>query len=290
VHESDLGPQTMGRYRALLIPNAAYLCDEACRNIRAYAAAGGSVFATFETSRYDEWGQMRAEPALAELFGATPSGEVVGPVANSYMRIERPHPVVGGFEGTTILPGPETRLPIRARDVDGAVLTVVPSYPAFPPEMVFPRTPRTDEPAATFRENGRARVAYFAGDVDRSFWRSGSVDLGQLIGNAVRWLRGDASPPVTIEGDGVVEAFAWETEPGFALHLLNYTNPHMTRPFVRHLYPIGPLRVRFEVPEGKSITRVQALRAGRALGFQREGRAIRFEVPTVADYEVVALT
>ena len=38
------------------------------------------------------------------------------------------------------------------------------------------------------------------------------------------------------------------------------------------------------------ILRVRALRAGRALTFQREGRAIRFDVPTVADYEVVALT
>lgn len=290
VHESDLGSQTMGRYRALLIPNAAYLGDEACRNIRAYAAAGGSVLATFETSRYDEWGERRAEPALADLFGATPFGDVVGPTANSYMRLERPHPVVSGFEGTALLPGPETRLPIRARENGAPVLTVVPYYPAFPPEMVFPRTPRTDEPAAIFRESGRSRVAYFAGDVDRSFWRSGNVDLGRLIGNAVRWVLGDAPRPVTIDGDGVVEAFAWETGPGFAVHLLNYTNPHMTRPFIRHLYPIGPLRVRFEVPSGKTVTKAEALRAGRALPFQREGRAIRFNVPTVADYEVVALT
>ena len=34
----------------------------------------------------------------------------------------------------------------------------------------------------------------------------------------------------------MVEMFAWETEPGFALHLLNYTNPNMTRPFVTDVY------------------------------------------------------
>lgn len=290
VHESDLGPQTMAKYRALLIPNAAHLGDEACRLIRAYAAAGGSVLATFETSRYDEWGDRRAEPALADLFGATPFGDVVGPSSNSYMRLERPHPVVSGFDGTALLPGPESRLPIRARDGAAPVLSVVPSYPAFPPEMVFPRTPRTDEPAAIFRENGRSRVAYFAGDVDRSFWRSGNPDLGQLIGNAVRWLLGDAPRTVAIEGAGVVESFAWETEPGFAVHLLNYTNPHMTRPFVRRLYPIGPLRVGFEVPAGQSVARAEALRAGRVLSLEREGRAVRFDVPAVADYEVIALT
>jgi hypothetical protein len=290
VHEKDLGPATMGKYRALLIPNAAHLADETCRLVRDYAAAGGSVLATFETSRYDEWGDARPEPALADLFGATPTGEVVGPAANSYMRIERPHPAVGGFEGTALLPGPESRLPIRVRDAGRTVLTVVPSYPAFPPEMVFPRTPHTDEPAVVFRENGRSRVAYFPGDVDRTFWRSGNPDLGQLLANTVRWLRGDAPRPVTIEGDGIVEAFAWETEPGHALHILNYTNPNMTRPFVRRFYPIGPLRVAFEVPAGRHVTRVEALRAGAPLPFKQEGRMVRFEVPTVADYEVVALT
>jgi hypothetical protein len=290
VHEKDLGPVTMGKYRALLIPNAAHLGDESCRLIRAYAASGGSVLATFETSRYDDWGDVRPEPALADLFGATPSGERIGPAANSYMRLERPHPAVSGFAGTALLPGPESRLPIRARDAGPPVLTVVPSYPAFPPEMVFPRTPRTDEPAAVFRESGGSRVAYFAGDVDRTFWRSGNPDLGQLLANTVRWLRGDAPPPVTIEGDGVVEAFAWETEPGHALHILNYTNPNMTRPFVRRFYPIGPLRVAFDAPAGRNVSRVEALRAGGILPFKQEGRTVRFEVPTVADYEVVALT
>jgi len=288
VHEKDLSPETLGRYRVLLIPNAAHLGDEACRRIRDHAAAGGSVLATFETSRYDEWGDRRSDLGLAELFGAHVGGDAVGPAGNSYMRIERPHPLTEGFEGTTLLPGPENRLPVRASSA--AILTVVPSYPAFPPEMVFPRTPRTDEPAVVLREQGRSRVAYFPGDVDRTFWRSGSPDLGRLLVNAVRWLRGGDPPPVTVEGEGVVEAFAWETEPGYALHLLNYNNPNMTRPFVRRFYPVGPQKARFEVAAGRTLTRVQALRAGRALPFKQEGRSVAFEVPGVVDYEVVALS
>jgi hypothetical protein len=290
VHERDLGPETLGRYRALLLPNAAHLSDEACRQVRAYAAAGGGVLGTFETARYDEWGDARTEPALADLFGVTVTGAAVGPAANSYMRVERPHAVLKGLEGTALLPGPEERLPIRAREAGPAVLTVVPSYPAFPPEMVFPRTPRTDEPAAVFGESGRTRTAYFAGDVDRTSWRSGNTDLSQLLQNAVRWVMGDAPPSVSVEGDGVVETFAWQTEPGHALHVLNYTNPNMTRGFLRRFYPIGPLVVAFDVPAGQRIARVEALRAGRTLGFRQEGRTVRFEVPSVADYEVVALT
>jgi hypothetical protein len=274
-----------------LIPNAAYLSDEHCRRIREYVSGGGSLAATFETSRYNEWEDSRPDFALADLFGASVAGETIGPVGNSYMRIERPHPTLKSFGGTALLPGPESRVPVRAKEAtaDSVPLTVVPYYPAFPPEMVFPRTPRTDEPAALFHEKGRSRIAYFAGDVDRSFWRSGNPDLGLLIQNTIRWLRGDVRPPVSLEGDGIVETFAWETEPGYALHILNYTNPNMTRGFIRRFYPIGPQKVEFAVGRGERISAVRTLRAGRRLPFAQEGDVVRFDVPSVTDYEVVAL-
>src|SRR5262249_44134487 len=142
---------------------------------------------------------------------------------------------------------------------------VVPGYPSFPPEMVFPRQAHTTESAAVFRESGGARVAYFAGDVDRTFWRSTNTDLSRLIGNTVRWLRGERQPLAIMEGDGVIEAFAWETEPGIALHLVNYTNPNMMRGWFRRFYPAGPLRVDLAAPAGRTIQRARALRAGRDL-------------------------
>ena len=290
VHEKDLTRETLGRYRALLIPNAAHLSDEACKGIHAFVAGGGSLLATFETSRYDAWGDRRDDLALGDLLGASVAGEVIGPAGNSYMRMERPHPLTEGFAGTTLLPGPEHRLPVRAREAASPLLTVVPAYPAFPPEMVYPRTPRTDEPAVLLREQGRSRVVYFPGDVERTFWRSGNPDLGRLLAQAIRWLRGPEPAPVTVDGEGVVEAFAWETEPGYALHLLNYTNPNMTRGFVRRFYAIGPQAVRFDVAPGRTITRVEALRVRRALPFRQQGTAVRFEVPGVVDYEVVALS
>jgi hypothetical protein len=292
VHEDDLRPETLQPYRALLIPNAAYLSNDQCRRIREYVAGGGSLMATFETSRYTEWGDPRPDFALADLFGASGDGDLIGPTGNSYMRIERRHDALAGFDGTDLLPGPEQRVPIRAAasGAASAPLTVVPYYPAFPPEMVFPRTPHTDQPAAIFRQVGRSRIAYFAGDVDRTFWRSGNPDLGLLLQNTVRWLHGDGRPRVSIAGDGVVELFAWETEPGFAVHVLNYTNPNMTRGFIRKFYPIGPQHAEFRVPAGRRIAGVRALRAGRAVPFTQDGDLVRFDLPAIADYEVVALT
>src|SRR5207245_11598651 len=144
-------------------------------------------------------------------------------------------------------------------------------------------------PAAGFREGGGWRVAYFPGDVDRTFWRSGNPDLSRLLQNTVRWLRGERQPPVAIEGEGLLEAFAWETEPGYTLHLLNYTTPNLTWGLVDRSYAVGPQRVRFEVAPGRTIRRVQALRSGRELAFEPDGAAVRLERASVVDYEVVEL-
>jgi len=206
------------------------------------------------------------------------------------MRIEQRHAILKDFEGTALLPGAENRVTIRASETGPLVLSVVPYYPAFPPEMVFPRTPHTDEPAAVLRQKGNSRIAYFSGDIDRTFWRSGNTDLSQLIQNSVRWVLGDARQPVSIAGEGMAEVFAWETEPGYALHVVNYNNPNMTRGFVRRFYAIGPQQVEFDVAAGKKVSGVRALRAGRALPFKQNDRTVRFEVPSVVDYEVIALT
>jgi hypothetical protein len=290
VAEDDLGEETLRRYRVLILPNAAYLSERHVQQIREFASRGGSVLATFETSLYDEWGNRRDQFALADLFGVKATGPALPAQDNSYMRIEGVHPVVDGFGGTALLPGAAERVPIRADDAGALVLGVVPGYPSFPPEMVFPRQPNTSEPAAMFRQQGRTRVAYFGGDFDRTFWRSTNTDLSRLLGNTVRWLRGDGQPLMTIDGDGVVEAFAWETDPGIALHLVNYTNPNMMRGWFRRFYPVGPLQIDFAAPAGRTIHHARALRAGRDLALRVEGSRVRFEVPQIADYEVIALT
>lgn len=290
VHQGNLTAENLKPYRALLIPDAAYLRDSECEVIEQCAASGGSVLAAFETSRYNEWGEPRADFGLADLFGVSLAGDVIGPSENSYMYIRRGHPILEGFTGTQILPGTEYRVAVSLLGPESLDLSVIPDYCPHPPEMDYPRILKTSEPAAVFRQRGTSRVVYFPGDVERTARRSGSVDLGLLLRNSIAWLLAESSAPASVEGAGMMELFAWETEPGFALHILNYTNPNMTRPFIREYYPIGPLNVEIDVPAGKKISTVRALRAGRNLTFQREGSRVRLELPLVQDCEVIALT
>jgi hypothetical protein len=94
---------------------------------------------------------------------------------------------------------------------------------------------------------------------------------------------------VTVTGNGLVELFAWETGPGFAVHVLNYTNPNLHRGWLREFYPIGAQKVRMTLPAGRRVTRVELLRAEADVPFRVTGGAVEFTIPSVADYEVAAI-
>jgi hypothetical protein len=287
VHEDKLAPEDLAKYSALLLPNTALLSDEQCRQLRAYVDAGGSLLATFETSLYTERNQRRPDFGLADVFGIRKAGDIVATVGNAYLaRIEKQHAILNGFSNTHWIPGAENRIPVAP--VDGPILTVVPGFVAYPPELSYPVQPHTDEPAVVLRQKGKSRLAWFPGDIERTMWRSGHTDLARLLQNSIRWVAG-ANPPVTIEGDGVIESFAWETQAGFAVHVLNYTNPAMHRGWLREFYPIGRQKVRMLLPPGRRVTRVQLLQAETDIPFTGGAGTIEFAIPRVLDYEVAAL-
>lgn len=287
VHEDRMELERLSKYSALILPNVAMLSDAQCEQLRAYVKAGGSLLATFETSLYDENNKIRDNFGLADIFDIKKTGEVIPTNGNAYYaRIERKHEIVEGFADTNWLPGAEYRVPIAP--VDSPVLTVVPGFPAYPPELAYPPTPNTNIPAVVVREKGASRLAYISGDIERSMWISGHTDLSQLLQNTVKWMLKNEQP-VTIQGPGLIETFAYETEPGFALHVLNYTNPNVHRGTIREFYPIGPQSVRFEIPDGRTVSRVQLLKAEMDIPFKRVKGGIEFTIPSVTEYEVAAI-
>jgi hypothetical protein len=167
-------------------------------------------------------------------------------------------------------------------------LTVVPGFPAYPPELAYPPQSQTNEPAVVLREQGRSRLAYFPGDIDRTLWVSGHTDLTLLLQNTIRWISGGETP-LSVSGDGLMECFAWETEAGYAIHVLNYTNPNAHRGWMRTNYPMGAQKVKMRLEQGRSVSRVQLLRSGHDIPFKVTGRDIEFIIPSVNDYEVAAL-
>jgi len=288
VHEDRLEPERLNKYTALLLPNIAMLSDRQSEQIREYARRGGSIMASFETGLYDENLKARPDFALADLLGISKAGDAIGTNGNAYYgRIERPHPIVEGFKDTNWLPGAQNRVPLKP--VQDAVLTVVPGFVRYPPELAYPPASRTSEPAVVLGENGPSRVAYFPGDIERTYWLTGHGDLLRLMHNTIRWITREERV-VSVEGEGLIEMFAWETVPGYAVHLLNYTNPNAHHGWMQSIYPLGPQTVSLKLPPGIRVKTVELLSAEQSVPFRMENQVLRFTIPRVGDYEVAAVS
>lgn len=293
VHEDCLQPDRIARYRALILPNVAMLSDEQCRQLRDYVRSGGSLMGSFETSLYDQNLKPRADFGLADVFGIAKAGDAVGTNGNPYYAwieetaAQPAHQVLAGFAGTHWLPGAENRVPLKP--VDDPLLTVVPGFVRYPPELAYPPVPHTTEPAIVLRHHGAGRTAWFSGDLERTYWLTGHNDLLRLIHNTLRWLTQNERM-VMIEGDGLVEMFCWETAPGYAVHLLNYTNPNAFHGWMQSVTKLGPQRISMKLPENLRAKKVELLRAEQAIPFDVRGQQLQFTVPEVADYEVAAIT
>ena len=292
VHEDRLDSRRLSKYRLLILPNIAMLSGHQCDQLRDFVKSGGSLMASFETSLYDENLNRRADFGLADLLGISKAGEAIGTNGNAYYaRIENPaaqhHPILDAFTDTNWIPGAQNRIPLKT--VLDPVLTAVPGFVRYPPELAYPPIPHTNEPAVVLREAGKGRTAYFSGDIERTYWLTGHKDLLRLMHNTIHWLT-QGERVVDIAGDGLIETFCWETEPGYAVHLLNYTNPNAHHGWLGSVYPLGPQSISMRLPSGIRVKSVSLLQAERGVPFIAHGSVLRFTVPSMKDYEVAAIT
>jgi hypothetical protein len=296
VHDGLLEPEHVSQFRTLILPNIAALSNRQCEQISAFVRDGGAIVATHETSLFDEGGQPRTEFGLAELFGASFTGKVEGPILNSYLNVKKDprtgayHPLLAGLEDAGRIINGTHRVHVEARDPSmHSPLEVVPTYPDLPMEEVFPRVTDMHDPGVFLREAGRGRVVYFPWDIDRTFWEVLTLDHSKLLRNAVLWATNEPAP-LEVEGKGILDISTWMQKNSITAHLVNLTNPMMLKGPIREIIPISRQVVRIRPPkDGRRVTRARLLVSGTDVPFSEESGMIEVEVPTVELHEVVAL-
>lgn len=294
VHDGLLDAAHTDQFKLLILPNIAALSDRQCDQLREYVKRGGSLVATHETSLYDEWGVRRSNFGLADLFGAKFKGRIEAPLQNSYLKLEQDatgkrHPLLAGLEDAPRIINGVARVDVEASvRTLAAPLTLIPSYPDLPMEMVYPRVPQTNIPEVFLRELGPSRIVYFPWDIDRTFWEVMDVDHGKLLRNAVQWALNE-EPVVTVTGPGVLDVTVWRQKESMTVHLVNLTNPMMMKGPFRELIPISEQRVRVRLPRDKKAKKVQLLVGGQSIRAEESAGYLAVTVPTILAHEVIAV-
>ena len=288
VDDGFLDEASLARFRTHVLPNAAVMSDQQCEQLRQFVAKGGRILATHQTSLFDGNGARRPDFGLADLFGCHVAGEPEGPLRNAYMTLRHAHPALAGLEGISRTIGPVHRQPIQGAKPEDVALTLVPSYPDLPMERVFTDRRETDIPMAICRSVGAGRVAYLPMDLDRTFAELGHGDHLALLKAMLTWVH-DEPQPLVIDGPGLVDVACWQQQQSITAHLVNLNNPMTMRGSYREAVPVGPYRLRLQMPTDRKALGARLLSAGQVVPFRVDGSWIEAEVPHIDFHEVLAI-
>ncbi|HWM69477.1 MAG TPA: beta-galactosidase trimerization domain-containing protein [Steroidobacteraceae bacterium] len=289
VDDHFLEAGSLARFRVLILPNIAALCDAQCSQLAEYVHLGGRIIATHETSLYDEWGVQRPDFGLSELFGCSYAGRTDKNVRNSYLSTQPGHALTRGLEDTPRIIGATGYVAVKPHAGDAiSALTLIPSYPDLPMESVYPRDTATRISMAYCRDVGRGRVVYLPMDIDRCFWQVMNPDHLLVLRNAVAWAADEASF-VSVFGPGILDIACWRQHDCITIHLVNLTNPMLLKGPFRELIQMGPYRVRLTLPPDVAVKKVHSLATGSDLATTLRDRELTVEVPSILLHEVLVI-
>jgi hypothetical protein len=242
----------------LILPDLGAMSDTQCQAVCRFVEGGGSIVASANSGRYDEWGEPREDSPLGDLLGVRYTGRRLGVEGqpssdweahsgHTYLRLPsergRRHPMLAGWEETEILAFGGTLQRVELLPGAQAVASYVPAFPIYPPEFSWMRVSETDIPALVVREHlAGGRIVYLAADIDRCYGRRGLPDHGDLLAHAVRWAARDACP-LRVEGPGTVDCHLYRQEGRLILHLVNLSGCNAWPAYLEEHLPVGPLRV-----------------------------------------------
>lgn len=295
-----------GDLKVLILPAIAAMSDAQCAAVRNFAAKGGAVIATGQTSLYNEFGDARADYGLADVFGAhLTGGGVERPsrqTLHSYLRLSpelrarvwgpevgdephvsgQRHPVLRGFEETDILPFGGTLTALKIDSGATVPLTFVPPFPVFPPETSWMREPKTDIPGLVLK----GRVAFLPADLDRLYANLNLPDYATLLANLVKWGAND-DIPLQVEAHGVFDCNLY-VQPGRVIaHVANLTATGRMPVTDEDLVPAGPLKFGVRLPAGVRGRSAKMLVAEKTLTPVVANGWARVAIPSVLDHEVL---
>ena len=293
VNDRLLDDENLKPFKLLILPNIATLSDRQCGQLRQYVESGGSLLATFETSLYDENGNQRSDFGLADLFGISFQQKVEGPMQNSYLRLKSNistnnfHPVLKDLEDAFRIINTIYMVDVKPEIQLESPVTLIPSYPDLPMEHVYPREPETGIRGLYLNDSGKGRVAYFPGDIDRSYWQVMCIDHLKLLQNTIRWALNE-EPVVEVNGPGVIDVTVWKQENSMTVHLVNLTNPAMLKGPFKEFIPVNA-DVKINFPSGIKVEDVHLLIGREKPTFMLKENSIFLKIQEIKDHEIIAV-
>lgn len=280
IDDTRLDQEKLNRYTAIFLPNVACMSDKTVTCLKEYVQQGGNLFATFETSLYDETGIRREDFALKDVFGVSDLHKIVGPERWGSMQPRAGIPLLEGW-ARDLVPASTYHVTVKPNGGDPLVIFMKPTAGSLAGIPVL-----SDEPALVTNRYGKGKVVYFSGDIGNGINSYHLLEWLRLIENVLHEM--SPSPVVVENAPRSVEVVLRSQEDGsrLLLHLVNFTG-EMTRP-IRKIVPLQ--NVVITVRTKGEVNRIRTLmQPGTLVPLKASDGEVQFVVPHIEEYEVIVL-
>jgi hypothetical protein len=279
--DRDVTPGVLAEYDAVVLGNVPCLRDSQRRALGNFVAAGGGLYADFESGMYDERSRLTADDEWLALLGvASVDGMFTPSRAEDYLRITDAASPLASLRRGQLFPRPIHILRVQPRA--GARVPALVLAPLGKSYMV-PQGD-TDCPGLVLRGFGEGRVAYSPGALAAAFHTVGMPPFEQLIEALVRWVMKDAHPLRVGAPKSVYVEWRKQAPHTDLIHLVNNT-ADMHRP-VGEFVPVRDLTVELV---RQHCSRVRSLRLEMDLPHILRDGVLAITVPVLEHYDVVAI-
>jgi hypothetical protein len=278
IDEVSLTDGLINRYDTIILPNIACMSDEEIKAVNQFVYNGGTLIASFETSMYNEYGEMRDRFGLEDCFGVTlTTKESFGPLRFDYVMPVYDAPYTDQLKTYRYIPAPQyvkkTVNTSGERILDLAEF-LKGSYDGQPP--------RSANGFCYINKYGKGKSIYFAGTIGQLLIELHFPEYIALTGkiikdcskDKVRVVKGPASMSINIRRNGQGKTL---------IYLLNYTG-HMMRPITEM---VEFLNVVIDVDYPVSNARTLFLKDN--CKFDQKGDTCRITVNKLKELEIIEL-
>ena len=312
INDWNLNPADLAPFKVLILANTACLDDAQTLAVQQFVAAGGGLIASLDTSLFDEFGNPRANFALAPVLGVEHRGPVRASaldeaIDENFARAIKPdywekRKNIFDFrqDATSFLNQGRMPVYVGANSVTfkgPAVQVVVKDSTA---KVVGTLRVKSGEgsaavPGIVAHTYGRGRVVYLAGGFDSAYYLYAYPYQRLLLKNAIDWAASSPAP-ISVEAPMCVHTTMMRQLAGnserLIVHLysdLNTTAFHALPiddvPLHEEVVPIHAIRVTFG--PGYRLGRVHLEPEGQDLTVERVGNGRQVVVPQLGVHSMV---
>ncbi|PYQ13877.1 MAG: hypothetical protein DMF80_14010 [Acidobacteria bacterium] len=261
--------ETLGRYKLVLVPNAACLSDAQCDLLRAYVEGGGSLVATHFSSAADEYGRARKDLGLADLLGV----RLVSGAA---------------FEGPDLYIRMRDRAELVPQDPQVALVEAA-SGATVLGETIDRGRRKTLGPAVVSRSVGAGQVLYLGSSLEAIYYETRMKAVLELVRSLLEPLIGRFRTYEVERRSGLMPHLVTSAD-RLVLHLLANTGNKSKKLRTREEFlPIPDVKVRLRLPAGRRARSVTLLRSRRRPAWHERAGWVELTVPQVLIHEAVHL-